>query len=153
LDFGDLAALLWMVASLRKLAFDPERRDEDGMYPLALTEGNGGRRIDVPQNSSVANILEWLGCDGRSYSCRCERRGANGLSFTMILRWLRRWRERNDRHLVKQAEPLPDLDPIEELARIVGEAQERDADDERRLDHPMPSGRASSYQRRRPPRR
>jgi hypothetical protein len=52
-----------------------------------------------------------------------------------LLRWLRRWRERDDRHLVKQAEPWSDLDPIEELARMVGEAQERDADDERRLDH------------------
>jgi hypothetical protein len=70
-----------------------------------------------------------------------------------MLRWLRRWRERDDRHLVKQAEPWSDLDPIEELARMVGEAQERDADDERRLDHPMPSDRASSYQRRRPRRR
>jgi hypothetical protein len=71
----------------------------------------------------------------------------------VMLRWLRRWRERDDRHLVKQAEPLPDLDPIEELARIVGEAQERDADDERRLYHPVPGDRVSSYQRRRPHRR
>jgi hypothetical protein len=70
-----------------------------------------------------------------------------------MLRWLRRWRERDDRHLVKQAEPLPDLDPIEELARIVGEAQERDADDERRQYHPVPGDRVSSYQRRRPHRR
>jgi hypothetical protein len=62
-------------------------------------------------------------------------------------------RERDDRHLVKQAEPLPDLDQIEELAHIVGEAQERDADDEWRLDHLMPGDGASSYQRRRPHRR
>jgi len=70
-----------------------------------------------------------------------------------MLRWLRRWRERDDRHLVKRAAPERDVDPIEELARIVGQAQERDADDERRLDHPMPSGRASSYRRRRSHRR
>jgi hypothetical protein len=70
-----------------------------------------------------------------------------------MLRWLRRWRGRDDRHLLKQAEPLPELDPIEELARIVGEAQERDVDDERRLYHPMGGDRASFYQRRRPRRR
>ena len=70
-----------------------------------------------------------------------------------MLRWLRRWRERDDQHLVKAHEPLPDIDQIEELARIVSEAQERDADDERRGYHPMPSDRASSYQRRRPQRR
>jgi hypothetical protein len=54
-----------------------------------------------------------------------------------MMRWLRRWRERDDRRLFKRAAPDPDVDPIEELARIFGEAQERDADDERRLDHPM----------------
>jgi hypothetical protein len=43
---------------------------------------------------------------------------------------LRRWRERDDGHLVKPAGPLAD---IEELVRIVNEAQERDAEDERRL--------------------
>ena len=47
------------------------------------------------------------------------------------MRWFRRWRERDDRHLIKGATPLPEIDPIEELARIVGEAQERDAEDER----------------------
>jgi hypothetical protein len=70
-----------------------------------------------------------------------------------MLRWLRRWRERADLHLFKRTEPVRNLDPIGELARMVGEAQERDADDERGLDHPMPSDRASSYQRRRPHRR
>jgi hypothetical protein len=50
------------------------------------------------------------------------------------MRWLRRWGERDDRHLIKGATPLPEIDPIEELARIVGEAQERDADDERRFE-------------------
>lgn len=50
--------------------------------------------------------------------------------------WLRRRRERDDRHLFKAAAPtpLPEIDPIEELARIVGDAQERDANDERRFD-------------------
>ena len=50
-----------------------------------------------------------------------------------MMRWLRRWRERDDRHLIKSATPLPDIDPIEELARIVGDAQERDAMDEGRF--------------------
>jgi hypothetical protein len=61
-----------------------------------------------------------------------------------VLRWLRRWRERDDHHLVKAHEPFPDIDQIEELARIVGEAQELDAADERRL-YPMRGGRPSSY--------
>jgi hypothetical protein len=58
-----------------------------------------------------------------------------------VIRWLRRWRERDDLHLVKPAAPLPDVDPIEELARIVGEAQERDTEDERRFDHLMRGSR------------
>ncbi len=37
-----------------------------------------------------------------------------------LLRWLRRWRERDDQGLVKGVAPLPDIDPIEELRRIVG---------------------------------
>jgi hypothetical protein len=39
-----------------------------------------------------------------------------------MLRWLLRWHERDDQHLVKRAVPERDVDPIEELARIVGEA-------------------------------
>jgi hypothetical protein len=39
-----------------------------------------------------------------------------------VLQWLRRWHERDDRPLVKRAGPLPDIDPIEELIRILGEA-------------------------------
>lgn len=50
------------------------------------------------------------------------------------MRWLRRWRERDDRHLIKGATPLPGIDPIDELARIVGGAQERDAEDEGRFE-------------------
>jgi hypothetical protein len=69
-----------------------------------------------------------------------------------MLRWLRRWRERDDRHLVKQAGPLP-VDPIDELIPIVNLAQERDAEDERRLYHPMRGDRPTSFQRRRPDRR
>jgi hypothetical protein len=70
-----------------------------------------------------------------------------------MLQWLRRWRERDDRSLVKPVAPLPDIDPIEELIRVVSEAQERDADDERRLDHLMRRDRPMSYKRRRPDRR
>jgi hypothetical protein len=51
-----------------------------------------------------------------------------------MMRWLRRWRERDDRRLIKSAAPLPDIDPIEELDRIVSAAQERDAEDERRFE-------------------
>jgi hypothetical protein len=47
---------------------------------------------------------------------------------------LRRWRERDDGHLVKPVDALAD---IEGLIRLVNEAQERDAEDERRLYHPM----------------
>jgi hypothetical protein len=47
-------------------------------------------------------------------------------------------------------EPLRKVDPIDELARIVGEAQEHDAEDERRLGHsrrrdrPLPHPRPRS---------
>jgi hypothetical protein len=53
-----------------------------------------------------------------------------------MIRWLPRWRERDDRHLIKATPPtpLPEIDPIEELARVVGDAQERDAEDERRFE-------------------
>ena len=50
------------------------------------------------------------------------------------MRWLRRWRERDDRHLIKSATPLPDIDPIEELDRLISEAQERDAENEGRFE-------------------
>ena len=69
-----------------------------------------------------------------------------------MLRRLRRWRERDDRHLVKPATPLS-VDPLEELIRVVNEAQERDAEDERRLYHPVRGDRPSLFQRRRPNRR
>jgi ATP dependent DNA ligase-like protein len=66
---------------------------------------------------------------------------------------LRHWRERDDGHLVKPAGPLADVDPLVEPVRIVNEAQERDAEDERRLYHPMRGDRPSFFQRRRPDRR
>jgi hypothetical protein len=47
-----------------------------------------------------------------------------------VLRWLRRWRERDDQHLVKPLDPPVVIDPLEELIRVVNEAQERDAEDE-----------------------
>jgi hypothetical protein len=64
-------------------------------------------------------------------------------------RGLRCWRERDDGHLVKPAGPLADVDPLEELIRVVNEAQKRDAEDERRLYDPMLRDRPS-FQRRRP---
>ena len=45
--------------------------------------------------------------------------------------------ERDDQHLLKTSDPLADLDLLEELIRIVNKAQERDAEDERRLYDPM----------------
>jgi hypothetical protein len=47
------------------------------------------------------------------------------------------WNERDDRHLAKSADPLADIGLLEELIRIVNEAQKRDAEDERRLYDPM----------------
>ena len=38
------------------------------------------------------------------------------------MRWMRRWRERNDQSLIKPSALVPDIDPIEELSRILGEA-------------------------------
>jgi hypothetical protein len=70
-----------------------------------------------------------------------------------VLRWFHRWRERDDQRLVKRAESLPDVDPIEELTRILNDAQERDAEDERRLYSPVGNARHSSYPRRQPGRR
>jgi hypothetical protein len=70
-----------------------------------------------------------------------------------VLRWFRRWRERDDQRLVKRVEPLPEVNPIEELIRIVNDAQERDAEDECRLYFQIGNGRQSSYPRRQPGRR
>ena len=67
-----------------------------------------------------------------------------------MLRWLRRWRERDDGHLIKRAAPVADVDPLEELMRVVNAAQERDAEDERRLYHSMRGDRPSFFQRRLP---
>jgi hypothetical protein len=67
----------------------------------------------------------------------------------MSWNWLRRWRERDDGHLVKPVDPLADVDSLEELIRVVNEAQERDAEDERRLHDPMLRDKPS-FQRRRP---
>jgi hypothetical protein len=67
----------------------------------------------------------------------------------MILRWLRSWRERDDRHLFK----APDVDPVDELIHALNEAQERDVEDERRLYPPVRANRHSSFRRRLPDRR
>jgi hypothetical protein len=64
-----------------------------------------------------------------------------------VLRWLRRWRERDDQRLI---EPplLGKVDLLEELIRVVNEAQEHDAHDERRLYEPKLEERSPSFQRR-----
>ena len=66
-----------------------------------------------------------------------------------MLRWLRRWWERDDQQLVKSGS-LERVDPLEELIRVVNEAQERDAPDERRLYDPMLGERPPFFQPRRP---
>jgi hypothetical protein len=66
-----------------------------------------------------------------------------------VLRWLRRWRGRDDQHLVKPG-PLEPVDPLEELIRLVNEAQGRDARDERRLYDPKLDDRPFFSQRSRP---
>jgi hypothetical protein len=62
-----------------------------------------------------------------------------------VLQWLRGWRERDDQRLAKRVDPVADIDPLEELIRIVNEAQERDAEDERRVYHLMRAGRPSFF--------
>ena len=64
-----------------------------------------------------------------------------------------RRRERDDRHLVKLIGPSADTALFKQLVRIVNEAQDRDAEDERRLSHPMSDASRMSLQRRRPDRR
>jgi len=56
-----------------------------------------------------------------------------------------RGRERDDRHLVKPAGTLAEVEFLEELIRIVNEAQKRDAEDERRLYDPMLRDRPSPF--------
>ncbi len=63
--------------------------------------------------------------------------------------WLRRWRQRSKpRRRVTTREPVPKIDPIEELMRIVNEAEDHDAEDDRRLGDPTWRNRPSSYPRR-----
>jgi hypothetical protein len=57
-------------------------------------------------------------------------------------------RERDDGHLVKPIGPSADNALFEQLVRIINEAQERDAEDERRL-YPMLRARPSFSQRER----
>ena len=54
--------------------------------------------------------------------------------------------ERDDQHLLKTSDPLADIDLLEELIRIVNKAQERDAQDERRLYDPMLRDRPLFFQ-------
>ena len=54
--------------------------------------------------------------------------------------------ERDDQHLLKTSDPLADIDLLEELIRIVNKAQERDAEDERRLYDPMLRDRPLFFQ-------
>jgi hypothetical protein len=65
-----------------------------------------------------------------------------------VLQWLRRWRERDDRHLARPRS-LDHVDPLEELILVVNEAQDRDARDERRLYDPKLGERPLFFQRRR----
>ena len=44
--FGFIAAVLWMIASFRKVEFDPEVRDDAGNYPGAIIASENGQRVD-----------------------------------------------------------------------------------------------------------
>jgi hypothetical protein len=66
-----------------------------------------------------------------------------------VLQWLRRWRGRDEQELVKPG-PLESVDPLEELIRVVNEAQDRDARDETRLYDPELGDRPFFSQQRRP---
>jgi hypothetical protein len=48
----------------------------------------------------------------------------------------RRLGERDNAHLFKPVDPLADVHFLQELVRVVNEAQDRDAEDERRLYYP-----------------
>ena len=65
-----------------------------------------------------------------------------------VLRWLRRWRERDDQSLVKGVAPLLDIDPIEELRRIVGEPHEASSNARslHSIDEPSDEGRSLRVQ-------
>ena len=56
-------------------------------------------------------------------------------------------RERDDGHLIKPTAASADRALFDQLVRIVNEAQERDAEDERRLYDPMPGAWPSLSQR------
>jgi hypothetical protein len=56
------------------------------------------------------------------------------------------WRERDAQHLVNPVDPMADVELLQELIRIINEAQERDAEDERRLYDPMLRDRPHSFQ-------
>jgi hypothetical protein len=66
-----------------------------------------------------------------------------------MLQWLRRLRRQDDPQLVKPG-PSEHLDPLEELIRVVNEAQDRDARDERGLYDPNFGERPFVSQQRRP---
>lgn len=65
-----------------------------------------------------------------------------------MLRWLRRQREGDDHRLVRP-KSSEHLEPLEELIRVVNEAQERDARDEGRLYDPKLGEQLSSFRRKR----
>jgi hypothetical protein len=96
----------------------------------------------VPGKTSRLDTATCMAMDADPSDCR-----------ESMPRGLRLRRERDDGHLVKPTVSSADIDPLEELIRVVNEAQERDAEDERRLYHPTCGNRPSSCQRRRPNRR
>ncbi len=64
-----------------------------------------------------------------------------------MFEWLRRLTSRRPSPGTAR-EPVPEVDPMEELLRIVGEVQDRDAEDERRLGDPKWRNRPQTYPRR-----
>jgi hypothetical protein len=56
---GIVAAGLWIFASYQEVHYDPEERDESGLYPAVITEQKGERTIDVLKTAE--NQTKWNG--------------------------------------------------------------------------------------------
>jgi len=125
--------------------------------PAPLNLLGAGRSLEEPSDADLAALsFQYDARQGSWQTGMARHCNSNGADFsgrgesTPPLAW---WHERDDGRLFKPADPLADIDLLQELIRIVNEAQERDAEDERQLyGPPIPEG--LSFQRRpRPDRR
>ena len=44
---GLVTAGLWLKSAMAKVEYDPDEKDEDGLYPFAMTEKEGPRTVDI----------------------------------------------------------------------------------------------------------